>query len=128
LDAGGSLVRRWAVPPPGSGAEHEPPGLVEVRVIGSPAQGLAVAGELDMAEAEAFERLAGEAAAASGPEPFVLDLRGLTFVDSFGVRALFNVAARARDAQRTIRVIVGGSPIRRVLEFFAASEALGQLE
>ena len=82
---------------------------------------------LDVAEADAFERLAG-AAAAAGREPFVLDLRGLTFVDSFGVRALLNVAARARDAQRSVRVIVGASPIRRVLELFAASEVLGRLE
>jgi anti-sigma B factor antagonist len=115
------------VAPAGSGEEREPPGVVEVRVLGDPPHGLALAGELDMAEADAFERLAGDAAAA-GRDPFVLDLRGLTFVDSFGVRALLNVAARARDAQRSLRVIVGASPIRRVLELFAASEVLGRLE
>ncbi len=112
----------------GSGDEHGPPDPVEVRVIGSPPRGIVLTGELDMAEAEGVERVAGEAVAASGPEPFVLDLRGLTFVNSFGVRALLNVAARARDARQATRVIVGDSPVRRALELFSAWEVMGRLE
>jgi anti-sigma B factor antagonist len=116
------------VPPAGSGEEHGRSDPVEVRVIGSPPRGIALTGELDMAEAAGVERVAGEAVAASGPGTFVLDLRGLTFVDSFGVRALINVAARARDASRAMRVIVGDSPVRRALELFSAWEVMGRLE
>lgn len=116
------------MPAAGGGDEHGPSDTIEVRVIGSPPRGIVLAGELDMAQAEGVERVAGDAVAASGPEAFVLDLRGLTFVDSFGVRALLNVASRARDARRAMRVIVGDSPVRRALELFSAWEVMGRLE
>lgn len=116
------------MPPAGSGDQHGPSDPIEVHIIGSPPRGIVLAGELDMAQAAGVERVAGEAVAASGPEPFVLDLQGLTFVDSFGVRALLNVASRARDARRGTRVIVGGSPVRRALELFSAWEVMGRLE
>jgi anti-sigma B factor antagonist len=76
----------------------------------------AITGELDLSNAADLELgIAGEVGnQAAG---LVLDLGGLTFIDSSGVHTLFSLAERLRLRGRRIAVIApaGGSP-RRVLE------------
>ena len=72
-------------------------------------------GELDIAttpgaEAE-LKRLEQDGAAA-----IVLDLRGLTFMDSTGLRLLVSADARAREAGRRLTIIQGPEAVHRVLE------------
>jgi anti-anti-sigma factor len=76
---------------------------------------LRLAGELDMAGVERFER-----ALTSDRIPeattFVLDLRGLTFIDSSGVRALIMADQSARAGGRRCIVVRGPDRVNQVLE------------
>jgi anti-anti-sigma factor len=75
-----------------------------------------LAGEMDISNA----RAAGdEIAAALGSHNLgaVIDLTGLTFVDSAGVRVLFELETRLlRARQRLVLVLTESSPVRRVLK------------
>lgn len=72
-------------------------------------------GELDIATtpgAEAEVRRLEE----EGTPEIVLDLRGLTFMDSTGLRLLVGADARAREAGHRLTIIRGPEPVHRVLE------------
>jgi len=80
------------------------------------------AGEIDMATADRFGRaVRGEL----GHGPVMVDLGGLTFMDSSGVRAIHGIVAAARQAGWTLRF----SPrmrdnVRQVLMLTGMLEAL----
>jgi anti-sigma B factor antagonist len=76
---------------------------------------VAFTGELDIATlAVAEEALAGAEDAA--PDVLTVDLSGLAFVDSSGVRLVLRADARARDAGRRLAVLLGRGPSRRLFE------------
>ena len=54
------------------------------------------AGEIDMSNADRFRDALGLAAAAAAGGSFVVDLTGVEYLDSAGVHALFEHAARIR--------------------------------
>ena len=85
---------------------------------------VAPTGELDLSgaavlEAE-LERLAVE------PElgAVVLDLRGLVFMDSSGLRLVVLADMRAREAGRRFALIRGGETVHRVFEITRMSDRL----
>jgi len=55
------------------------------------AEGLSVHGEIDLATAEPFEEQAGEAVMDAPGSSVLLDLSGVTFMDSAGLHALIRV-------------------------------------
>jgi anti-anti-sigma factor len=72
-------------------------------------------GELDIAStpsAEAELRRVEE----SGAGVIVVDLRGLTFMDSTGLRLLVSADARARDGGHRLVIVRGPASVQRVLE------------
>ena len=73
-----------------------------------------VTGELDTFGAQAFRsRLSSMRSA----EQYIVDLGGLTFVDSAGLHALFSLGRVAKDVGATIVLVVpADSPIRRLVE------------
>jgi anti-sigma B factor antagonist len=85
-----------------------------------PAAVIALQGELDMAgaatlEAE-LERLDSDAV--------VLDLRGLTFMDSSGLRVLVVSAQRAQDRGRRFALVPGAAQVMRVFDITRMRERL----
>jgi anti-sigma B factor antagonist len=76
---------------------------------------VAPAGELDLSTAlpleEEIRRLQAE-----GFQTLVLDLRGLTFLDSSGLRLLVNARREAIDGGRTFSLIDGAPRVCRVLD------------
>ena len=75
---------------------------------------LAPAGELDLATAA---RLREEAEAAEpSSAALVLDLRGVSFMDSTGLRALVAVADQCERQGRDLFVVRGPAQVRRLLE------------
>jgi anti-anti-sigma factor len=76
---------------------------------------LRLKGELDMAGVEQFERLLS---ADRAPEAgkIVVDLRGLTFIDSSGLRALIMADQRVRDDGGRFVVVRGSDRVNQVLE------------
>jgi anti-sigma B factor antagonist len=81
---------------------------------------IALAGELDMAGAAALEReLAGVDAHA-----VVIDLRGLGFMDSSGLRALAVAAQRLQQAGRRFALVPGAAQVMRVFDITRMRERL----
>ncbi len=74
-----------------------------------------VDGELDIASSKGFEdelrRALGSDASA-----VVLDLSGLSFIDSTGLRALVAISAQARASGNPLRILRGPEPVERILE------------
>ncbi len=75
---------------------------------------LTAIGELDSASGPAL-RAAAQEACTSPQAEVVLDLRGVTFMDSSGVRALVQIANRYRDIGATVRLVAN----RKLAQKFA---------
>ena len=87
---------------------------------------IVLAGELDLANAhEVHERLP-EATAAAGH--VVVDLSGLTFIDSTGIRLLLQLQkAAARDGWQ-LRLVPGPSQVQKVLRLVGLEDRLPFVE
>jgi anti-anti-sigma factor len=74
-------------------------------------------GEIDLANVEELYRLA-EDAVTNHDAGLVVDLSGVTFLDSTGLRLLFRLARRLGDRQQGLRLVVPeGARISKVLDF-----------
>jgi anti-sigma B factor antagonist len=74
---------------------------------------IALVGELDIASAPQFEESL-EAAEADSPGTVVLDLRGVEFIDSTGLRAVIAADERARSGGRRFVIVRGTAAVERV--------------
>jgi anti-sigma B factor antagonist len=76
---------------------------------------VALQGELDIAAVAELEpeleRLERDALGL-----IVLDLRGLTFLDSSGIRMILAADARAREQGRRLALVPGPEPVHRIFE------------
>jgi anti-anti-sigma factor len=86
---------------------------------------LALAGELDVFTAPRLRSALREAQPASD-ETLVLDLRGVTFLDSSGLAVILGAhEAAARDGGRPVKIAVKGSgPVEALFETIGAAEYL----
>lgn len=84
---------------------------------------VAVAGELDLSTVAELEQRVEEGLALS-PEMVLLDLRGVTFLDSSGLRLMLQLDKRQRDGGGRLVVVRGGRRVARVLELTGAEERL----
>lgn len=73
-------------------------------------------GELDIGTAEQAESEIRQAESADSSTTVVLDLGGLTFMDSTGLRLLVSADARAREAGRRLAIVRGPDAVQRVIE------------
>jgi anti-sigma B factor antagonist len=80
-------------------------------------------GELDLATAVTAERELARVEATDA-ETILLDLSGLTFVDSTGVRLLVTATARSRADQNRLALVRGPYAVQRVLELCGVVERL----
>ena len=88
---------------------------------------MVLAGEFDLAGLPQFED-AIAAVEAEGPPAIVVDLSGLTFMDSTGLRALVTADERARRAGRRLAIVPGPPPVRRVFEITQLDSKLDLVE
>ena len=82
-----------------------------------------VAGELDVATAERVEQALMEAEAGDA-RAIVLDLSGLTFMDSTGVRLVLAATARSRADSNRLRLVRGSPGVQRVFVLSGVAETL----
>jgi anti-sigma B factor antagonist len=82
---------------------------------------LALAGELDISTADAFE---AELRRAQGTDAdqLVIDLEGLTFMDSSGLSLLLHARQREEAEGQRIRVVGASGEVRRLLEVTRADQ------
>lgn len=77
---------------------------------------IAVSGEIDLANASAVEAEIRDAVS-DQPKAVSVDLTGITYMDSAGVRILFALASRLRTLRIKLDFIVPlDSPTRRLIE------------
>lgn len=72
-------------------------------------------GELDLATADKLEREL-EAVEATDAQSIVVDLSGLRFMDSTGVRLIVNAHARSRADSNRLTLLRGTAAVQRLLE------------
>jgi anti-sigma B factor antagonist len=85
---------------------------VEVREVEGGAL-VALFGELDISEIEQVEKALAKAEARQ-PNVVVIDLRGIEFMDSSGIRLMVEADLRARQADRRLLLVRGPEPVHRV--------------
>jgi anti-anti-sigma factor len=84
---------------------------------------LAVEGELDLSSVSALEEAVADALGGAEDGGVVeLDLGGVTFMDSTGLRGLLTARQRAEAAGRRLRVVAATPAVRRVLELTHTAE------
>jgi len=88
---------------------------------------VALVGELDISSAprveEEMERLE-----AAEPAVLVLDLRGLAFMDSTGLRLIVGADARAREQGRRLAVVRGPDVVQRIFNVTRLDERLEMVD
>jgi anti-anti-sigma factor len=84
---------------------------------------IALTGELDIATVEGVERALLDAES-SDAATIVLDLSGLTFMDSTGVRLVLGATARARADSNRLSLVRGSPPVQRVFELSGVDDTL----
>lgn len=82
---------------------------------------LALAGELDLASSSIFERALEDSAVADAPL-VVLDLDGLKFVDSTGLRIILMAHERARGRGQEFAITPGSPQVQRLLSITSVAE------
>lgn len=82
---------------------------------------LAVEGELDLASSPALEE---QLERVSETELVILDLRGLEFMDSTGLRVLLKAYQRAQDGERRFALVKGGAQVQRLLSLAGVADRL----
>lgn len=83
---------------------------------------LTVTGELDLATSPALETQLERAS--SGPDLVILDLRGVSFMDSTGLSLLVKAQRRAQESHRQLAVVRGGAQVQRLLTLTGVAERL----
>src|SRR5579871_2919446 len=104
-----------SVPAPGS--------LVITSSVESGAARIALEGELDLAGAHQLETQLDEIERGDAAR-LVVDLRGLTFIDSTGLRLLLQADARARERGCELVLLPGEPSVQRVFEVTGALDVL----
>ena len=84
---------------------------------------LRLTGELDMAGVGQFERLL-VADQAHETRTFVLDMRGLTFIDSSGLRAVIMADQRVRAEGGRFVVVRGPDRVNEVMEMTGVAKQI----
>ncbi len=88
--------------------------MLDVRINeGNGTAVVALAGELDISEVADVEKQL-KAVEKRGPDLLVLDLRGLNFMDSSGLRIVLEADLRSRREARRFALIPGPEPVHRV--------------
>ena len=85
---------------------------------------VAPTGELDLSGAAILEAELDRLAVEPELAAVVLDLRGLEFMDSSGLRLVVLADMRAREAGRRFALIRGGETVHRVFEITRMSDRL----
>ena len=100
--------------------EVDPADFIAVLRAGSPAE-LLVSGDLDMASVDQFAAAVDELLATE-PEHVTLDLTGVGFLDSAGIKGMVKLANRCRGIGAELTTVHASTQVRRVLELTKLTE------
>lgn len=86
---------------------------VAISQVGEASTLIGLRGELDVSTAPKVEQALRQLES-NGTSTIVIDLRGLTFLDSSGLRLILDADARARRDNRRLLVVRGNPEVQRV--------------
>jgi anti-anti-sigma factor len=84
---------------------------------------ICVSGELDLATADSLQREL-ERVEATDADSIILDLSGLRFMDSTGVRLMLRAHARSRADSDRLTMLRGPASVQRVLDLTGVADLL----
>lgn len=84
---------------------------------------IAVAGELDLSSALTFDEEIRRAEERE-PKTLVIDLSGLRFLDSTGLRLIMSAQARARRRGMRLAIVEGGDAVKRIFRLAGVNRRL----
>jgi anti-sigma B factor antagonist len=96
---------------------------VDTRIEGRVAV-VALRGELDVAATPELDDALRAAEDRPGVQGIVIDLSGLEFMDSSGLRAIATTDQRLREQGLRFALVRGGEPVHRVFEITRMTERL----
>jgi anti-anti-sigma factor len=85
---------------------------------------IVLTGELDLSGAPALDHEIDALASRDGVRRVILDLRGLEFLDSSGLRVVALAERRLSSAGRSLSLVRGRDPVQRVFEITRMTERL----
>ena len=88
---------------------------------------LELQGEMDMASADLLDEALANADLGDS-DAVVLDLRGVSFVDSTGLKAIFKMRKSVREGGREFAVTKGSAQVQRLLGLTRLDEHLQMLD
>jgi anti-sigma B factor antagonist len=88
---------------------------------------LALSGELDIASAPQVEEALNRIEA-NQPGLILIDLRGLEFMDSTGLRTVVSADSRAREEGRRLAVVRGPEQVERIFTVTRLNERLEMVD
>ena len=106
-----------------SGRSPAPGALSIACVIENGTASLSLAGELDLATASTLEQRLGELED-HGSTHLMVDLAGLAFIDSTGLRVLLQANTRAQEHGHELTLRPASETVQRVFEVTGVQDAL----
>lgn len=101
-----------------------PPGMARVEVTGEAPLTLALAGEIDLTNADSIRRTVEALVDERPPGAVVLDLTGVDYLDSSGVLMLHRLARRRPAAEGPLRIVVPAGGVLAELLSISAMPAV----
>ncbi len=89
----------------------------------SPVPVLAPTGALDLATSRGLQQRLAELAGETGLDA-ILDLSGVTFIDSVGLGVVLKAASRFHRQAKRLLIVAPAGPVLRILEFAGVSDRL----
>ena len=85
---------------------------------------VALSGELDLSSALTFDEELRRIEETADPNTLVLDLGGLKFLDSTGLRLILSAHVRATRRGRKLRILAGSTAVRRIFQLTGVFDRL----
>lgn len=104
--------------------EDPPIALLDLTVEPGPTTTIALAGELDPATAPQLDQAIQTATEIEGLQRLVLDLAGLTFIDSSGLRVFVTARQSLTDSGGELVLRSPSTTVRRLLDITGLGEVL----
>ena len=102
--------------------------MTNLDVTGAPAPTVAPKGAIDLASSRGLQARLAELAGENGQDA-ILDLSGVTFIDSVGLGVVLKAASRFhRQGKRLLLVVAPEGPVQRILEFAGVGDRLPVVE
>jgi anti-sigma B factor antagonist len=95
---------------------------LETREVGEQVR-IALVGELDLSSALTFDEEIRRAEERR-PKTLVIDLSGLKFLDSTGLRLIMSAHARARKRGMRLAIVEGGDAVKRIFHLAGVNRRL----